>query len=146
MKNLGPEPLAKNFSSNYLCEQAQNKSVAVKSFIMDSKIVVGVGNIYATEALFLAGIHPAAAAKTLSPKQYEKLVTHIKLVLRQAIKKGGTTLKDFTNSNGKPGYFVNHLHAYGRAGLPCTRCHKPLSMLRIGQRSSVFCEKCQRLK
>ncbi len=108
-KKLGPEPLSKNFSEKYLWPQIQNKSVAVKSFIMNQQVVVGVGNIYAAEALFLAKIHPATPAKNLTPQDCRRLITAIKTILRRAIRKGGTTLKDFLNSAGKPGYFVQQL-------------------------------------
>lgn len=144
LAKLGPEPLTKDFSAKYLVRLAQNKIVAIKSFIMDSKIVVGVGNIYAAEALFLSKIDPAKPAKTLSQEQMERLVKAIKRILRQAIQQGGTTLKDFVNSEGKPGYFVNKLKVYGRDGLPCVTCHEPLSSMRIGQRNTVYCQHCQR--
>lgn len=142
--NLGPEPLDKQFNGNYLWQTAQTKSLPVKSYIMDGKVVVGVGNIYATEVLFMAGIKPTASAKSISLPQYNKLASIIKLVLRKAIKKGGTTLKDFVNSDGKPGYFVNELKAYGRAGLPCVQCGEKLYAISIGQRNTTYCENCQR--
>jgi formamidopyrimidine-DNA glycosylase len=110
---------------------------------MDNSIVVGIGNIYATESLFLAGINPMSATKFLSRKCISKLVKAIKEVISQAIRQGGTTLKDFTNSEGKPGYFVNKLKVYGRSGLPCLVCHAPLQMIRIGNRSTVYCQYCQ---
>jgi len=144
LKNLGPEPLNRVFTGKYLWERAQGRKVAIKSFIMDSKIVVGVGNIYATEALFNAGIHPALAAGKLSQTQYETLVHAIKAILRFAIKQGGTTLKDFLQSDGKPGYFKLHLKAYGRNGLPCLNCKKTLKEIKLGQRSSVYCPICQK--
>lgn len=143
LKNLGPEPLERNFSGQYLWQLARSRKLPIKSFIMDAKVVVGVGNIYANEALFLAGIHPLAPAASLSLAQYHELVATIKTVLRQAIKQGGTTLKDFYNSEGKPGYFATQLTVYGREGLPCLRCKTLLQSLRIAQRSTVYCPQCQ---
>jgi len=145
LKKLGPEPLHKDFSGKYLWQRAQNRKAPIKTFIINSQIVAGVGNIYAAEALFLAGIHPDTPAAILSLQQYNQLAKQIKSVLRQAIKRGGTTLKDFLNSNGEPGYFENQLKVYGRAGLPCKHCHSILKTMRIGQRASVFCEQCQQL-
>ena len=145
LKNLGPEPLEKTFSKKYLWEKAQARSVPIKSFIMDSKIVVGVGNIYATEALFLAKIHPLMPAKKITEQQADHLSKAIKDILRKAIKQGGTTLKDFVNSNGKPGYFSQSLKVYGRQELPCVNCSTPLQWQRINQRSTVFCNGCQQI-
>lgn len=144
LKHLGVEPLTKHFSGKYLLTCAQNRSVSVKTFIMDNKIVTGVGNIYATEALFEAGIHPIKSVKLLTIEQWNDLVAAIKKILRRAIKRGGTTLKDFMNSDGKPGYFSNQLKAYGRAKLPCVKCQRLLKLIKIGQRSTVYCEYCQR--
>jgi formamidopyrimidine-DNA glycosylase len=143
LKNLGPEPLDKIFTGNYLWSHAQNRKMAVKSFIMDNKIVVGVGNIYAAEALFLACINPKTPVNKISQGRYDQLTKAIKCILRQAIKRGGTTLKDFVNSEGKPGYFANQLNVYGRAGMPCIKCCTLLISIQIGQRSTVYCEKCQ---
>ncbi len=143
LKNLGPEPLNKTFSGKYLWKRAQGKKVAVKTFLMDNHIVVGVGNIYATESLFAAGIDPRISANTISEIRYQKLVSAVKTILRKAIKCGGTTLKDFVDSNGKPGYFRLQLKAYGREGLPCVVCKTPLKTVRLGQRNSVYCENCQ---
>jgi formamidopyrimidine-DNA glycosylase len=143
LKNLGPEPFDKVFTGKYLWSRAQHRKVMIKSFIMDNKTVVGVGNIYAAEALFLAGINPKTPANQISQERYDQLIKAIKFILRQAIKRGGTTLKDFVNSEGKPGYFANQLNVYGRAGLPCIKCHALLTSTQIGQRSTVYCEKCQ---
>jgi formamidopyrimidine-DNA glycosylase len=143
LAKLGPEPLTHHFSSSYLYKRAQARTVTIKSFIMDNKIVVGVGNIYANEALFLAGIHPTKPAKSLSKENMVKLVKAIKHILRQAIQQGGTTLKDFLSSEGKPGYFMNKLKVYGREGLPCLICHSTLLAMRIGQRTTVYCPQCQ---
>lgn len=143
LKHLGPEPLEKEFSNAYLHQIMQNKNTPIKSFIMDNKNVVGVGNIYATEALFLAKIHPKTPAKNISSQQSTLLVKIIKQILRLAIKKGGTTLKDFVNSKGNPGYFSQHLKVYGRAGEPCLECNLILDSFKIGQRSTVYCGNCQ---
>jgi formamidopyrimidine-DNA glycosylase len=143
LKSLGVEPLDCHFTSEYLLEKAERHRVAIKSFIMDSKVVVGVGNIYATEALFLANIHPATPACFLTEIQCERLVRSIKKILNSAIKQGGTTLKDFINSEGKPGYFSQKLKVYGRAGQACVKCAAELKFMKIGQRSTVFCLQCQ---
>lgn len=144
LKNLGVEPLSKKFSALYLLSQTQNKKVSIKSLIMNSKIVTGIGNIYAAEALFEAGIHPETPAKSLTKEHLHLLVKSIKNILKRAIKKGGTTLKDFSDSSGKPGYFSHQLKVYGRAGLSCTKCHTTLQTLKIGQRSTVYCKNCQK--
>ncbi|MBV8802747.1 MAG: bifunctional DNA-formamidopyrimidine glycosylase/DNA-(apurinic or apyrimidinic site) lyase [Gammaproteobacteria bacterium] len=143
LKDLGVEPLSKNFSASYLFSQAQNKTTAIKSLIMNSNIVTGIGNIYAAEALFKAGIHPETSAKSLSIERLQLLVKAIKKILRHAIKKGGTTLKDFSDSDGKPGYFSHQLKVYGREGLACIKCHSTLQSIKIGQRSTVYCKRCQ---
>jgi formamidopyrimidine-DNA glycosylase len=145
LNSLGPEPLAHLFDGAYLKKAALKRQVAIKPFIMNSKIVTGIGNIYAAEALFLAKIHPLTEARHLSQQQCDQLVKSIKEVLQSAISQGGTTLKDFVNSDGKPGYFSQKLHVYGRANLPCTACGSPLQSSQLGQRSTVFCECCQRL-
>lgn len=144
LKNLGPEPLSKEFSGRYLWQRAQKKQTNIKSFIMNNKIVVGVGNIYAAEALFLAKLHPQRAVNTMTQDQFEQLAKAIKVILRQSIKKGGTTLKDFVDSNGQPGYFSQSLKVYGRVGLACEVCGTKLQSARLGQRSTVFCVKCQK--
>lgn len=146
LKNLGPEPLSAKFSGNFLFQKTRNSKIAAKKFLMDSKNVVGVGNIYAAEALFLAGIHPELSVNQLTLVQCNKLVTAIKKVLKMAIKKGGTTLKDFSNSNGEPGYFSLKLKVYGRQKLPCFKCKTILENRRLGQRATVFCPKCQAFK
>jgi formamidopyrimidine-DNA glycosylase len=144
LKNLGVEPLSRQFSALYLKQQLANKQLPIKSAIMDQRIVVGVGNIYATEALFKARINPLRSAKTLLLSDLKRLVHAIKTILRCAITQGGSSLKDFLNSEGKPGYFTQHLKVYGRGGLPCLKCQSILQHLRIGQRSSVYCQQCQR--
>lgn len=145
LAKLGPEPLSAAFNADYLAEQRRNKTVAVKNFIMNNAVVVGVGNIYACESLFQAGIHPSLAAQNLTPKQCERLVSVIKSVLNQAIIQGGTTLKDFIQPDGKPGYFAQVLQVYGRKGEACHDCGTPIEAKIIGQRNSFFCPKCQRL-
>lgn len=145
LATLGIEPLSDDFNTDYLFKKAASHKIAIKNFIMNSKVVVGVGNIYATEALFRARIHPEQAANALTRKQLQQLVSAIKFILKQAIEKGGTTLKDFTQSDGSPGYFSMELKAYGKAGKPCPRCHKTLCGIRLGQRSTVYCTHCQRI-
>jgi len=144
LKNLGVEPLTDAFTGQYLWRRAQGRKVAIKTLLMDSHIVTGIGNIYASEILFASGIHPATPANTLSLSRLNKLVSCTKLILNRAIEQGGTTLKDFFNSDGKPGYFSVYLQAYGRSGLPCITCQTPLTLMKIGQRSTVYCKKCQR--
>jgi formamidopyrimidine-DNA glycosylase len=142
--NLGPEPLEETFSTDYLFARSRGKKVSIKLLIMNSHIVVGVGNIYANEALFLSGIRPDRAAGSVSKARYQKLVTAIKHILAQAIASGGTTLKDFIRENGQPGYFKQSLAVYGRAGEDCLNCERPLKEVRLGQRTTVFCTRCQR--
>lgn len=142
--SLGPEPLSKEFTGAYLFQEAQNRKIAVKLFIMDSHNIVGVGNIYANEALFLAGINPAQPVNKISLQKYQLLAQSIKKVLSAAIKSGGTTLRNFFGSEGKPGYFKQKLYVYGRAGEKCKKCESILKEIRLGQRSTVFCPKCQR--
>ena len=142
--NLGPEPLDEGFDGMHLFLASRKRSVSVKSFIMNSKIVVGVGNIYANEALFLAGINPKISVSRISLKRYEKLACSIQRVLEEAINAGGTTLRDFTGGDGSPGYFRQSLNVYGRGGEKCKSCRKPLCEIRLAQRSTVYCKKCQR--
>ena len=144
LSHLGPEPLSEDFNGALLYRQSRHKKQAIKNFIMDSTVVVGIGNIYANEALFASGIHPARAAGKISQKRYRQLCAEIKRVLAQAIEQGGTTLKDFIGGDGKPGYFKQELLVYGRKGLPCPQCGKPLKEIRLGNRSTVFCSHCQR--
>lgn len=141
---LGPEPLTDAFDGDWLYQQARTRRVAVKSLIMNGRIVAGVGNIYASEALFMAGIHPARAAGRISLKRYRGLATAIKKVLADAIEAGGTTLRDFVNGSGEPGYFAQRLLVYGRAGEACARCGAPIRERVLGQRASYYCPRCQR--
>ncbi|MGD9699507.1 MULTISPECIES: bifunctional DNA-formamidopyrimidine glycosylase/DNA-(apurinic or apyrimidinic site) lyase [unclassified Acinetobacter] len=143
---LGPEPLSEAFSAEYLFDKFKKKNVAAKVAIMDNHMVVGVGNIYATESLFNLGIHPAQPASSLSFQQIEQLVIEIKRILKQAIDLGGSTLRDYTNAMGENGYFQQTLLAYGRAGEMCVNCETTLENLKLGQRASVFCPECQPLK
>jgi formamidopyrimidine-DNA glycosylase len=144
LASLGPEPLSERFTGEHLRHRSRGRKGAVKNFIMDGKIVVGVGNIYASEALFMAGIHPARAAGRISAQRYEALAAAIRDVLARAIRHGGTTLRDFLNSEGNPGYFAQELLVYEREGLPCFQCGAPIRRKVIGQRSSYFCVRCQR--
>ena len=144
IQHLGPEPLAAEFSAEYLLTRSRKRSQAIKTFLMDSKIVVGVGNIYANESLFLSGIHPLKPAGKLTKKQGEILVKNIKLVLSRAIARGGTTLRDFVGGDGKPGYFAQELNVYGRGGQPCKYCLKPPTEKPVAQRTTVYCVNCQK--
>ncbi|KTD75689.1 bifunctional DNA-formamidopyrimidine glycosylase/DNA-(apurinic or apyrimidinic site) lyase [Legionella waltersii] len=143
LTHLGPEPLSQDFNSDYLMQKIQKKSKPIKAFIMDSQIVVGVGNIYASESLFLAKIHPATPAKNLNQEMADLLVSQIKTVLEQAIQRGGTTLRDFYGSDGKPGYFYLSLNVYGRKNKSCYQCNTPIDSITIGGRQSAFCPSCQ---
>jgi len=143
LAHLGPEPLTEAFSADYLHEKCKNKKLAIKPWLMDNKLVVGVGNIYASESLFDAGIHPDRAANSLSVLEAQRLVDAIKRVLARAIEQGGTTLRDFLQSDGKPGYFAQQLQVYGRAAEPCNRCGCMIESKKHGQRSSFFCSHCQ---
>ncbi len=144
LKNLGPEPLEADFDGAHLYHASRGRRVAVKSFLMDGKVVVGVGNIYANEALFMAGIHPRRPAGRISLARYELLADRVRSVLAEAIAQGGTTLRDFLNSEGKPGYFQQSLRVYGREGEACVNCSAPLQMEVLGQRATYFCPRCQR--
>lgn len=143
LAHLGIEPLDKAFNGDYLLQKAHKHRKAVKTFIMDQRIVVGVGNIYANEALFLAKIHPQLTCNALTQDHCNKLVAAIKKILKAAIKQGGTTLKDFRQSDGKPGYFSQNLAIYNKEGLACRQCQHAIKALRISQRSTYFCPNCQ---
>lgn len=146
LDSLGPEPLSDNFSANYLFEKLKNKQVAIKVALMDNHVVVGVGNIYATECLFNTGIHPAQRANSLSQAQVTALVAEIKKVLAHAIQLGGSTLRDYSNASGENGYFQQTLLAYGRVGEMCVNCETPIENIKLGQRASAFCPQCQPFK
>lgn len=145
LAKLGPEPLTDEFNCEYLGDKAKNKKVVVKQFIMNNAIVVGVGNIYASEALFSSKINPKTPTGQLTHDQLFVLVNEIKKVLTKAIEQGGTTLKDFNQVDGKPGYFAQELNVYGRAGKECLVCHSLIQEEKIGQRNSFWCDKCQAL-
>lgn len=144
LRHLGPEPLSEEFSGDYLHRKSQGRKQPIKTLLMDGRVVVGVGNIYANEALFMAGIRPTRAAGAISKARVRVLVDAVKEVLAKAIAQGGTTLKDFVGGDGKPGYFKQELLVYGRAGLPCVRCQTPLREIRLAQRTTVYCSECQR--
>ena len=144
LAHLGPEPLGYDFNADYLYRKSRGRKQAVKTFIMDSRIVVGIGNIYASEALYLSDILPRKAAGRLSKARCEILVQAIKAVLQKAIAAGGTTIRDFASGKGQPGYFSLELKVYDRAGEACERCGSPIKQLRIGQRSTFYCSKCQK--
>ena len=140
---LGPEPLETEFDADYLFARSRNRRPNIKAFIMDSHVVVGVGNIYANEALFMAGIDPRRAAGEITLEQYQVLVPHIKAVLTRAIEQGGTTLRDFVREDGQSGYFQIELQVYGRSGEHCNQCGTLLTQIRQNQRSTWFCSYCQ---
>ncbi|GLS92670.1 formamidopyrimidine-DNA glycosylase [Psychromonas marina] len=144
LSHLGPEPLSEEFTGKHLFELAGKRKIPIKQFIMDQKVVTGVGNIYATEALFIAGISPIRAAGNVSLKRYQLLTSAIKEILVEAIKQGGTTLKDFVGGDGKPGYFQQTLHIYGKTGGNCPKCKSGLKSLKLAARNSVYCPKCQK--
>jgi len=143
LSHLAPEPLSTAFSIDYLRPLAQGRRTTIKAFIMNSKFVVGVGNIYANEALFLSGIHPKRIAGELNEQQLDTLINIIKEVLNKAIDAGGTTLKDFRNSDGKPGYFAQQLNVYGRENEACSQCGSEIQHYKEAQRATYFCPQCQ---
>lgn len=143
LKRLGPEPLSPDFHGERLYTLSRGRRMAVKPFLMDNAVVVGVGNIYASEALYLAGIDPRRAAGRISCERYDRLVEAIREVLAAAISQGGTTLRDFVSGVGEPGYFAQRLNVYGRAGQVCRRCGGELRLTTLGQRASVYCASCQ---
>lgn len=144
LQALGPEPLSDAFDGDYLFERSRGRKAPVKTFLMDQRIVVGVGNIYAAESLFRAGISPLRAAGKVSRERYQALAQAAKDILAYAITRGGTTLRDFISPDGAPGYFEQELSAYGRGGQPCPNCGRALKFASIGQRASVWCGHCQR--
>ncbi len=143
LAHLGPEPLSLEFNAQYLYKKAANKKLAIKQFLMNQEVVVGVGNIYAQEALFKARIHPQRPSNQVSVHEFEEIIHAIKSVLNEAIKQGGTTLKDFRNSDGKPGYFAQSLAIYGREATPCITCNTLIKRIIQAGRSTAYCSTCQ---
>jgi formamidopyrimidine-DNA glycosylase len=141
--DLGPEPLSDAFDGAYLWQKARGRRIAIKQFIMTGSVVVGVGNIYASEVLFGAGIHPRRRADRVSAARMVLLAASIKSVLQSAIEAGGTTLRDFYGGDGEPGHFKQELSVYDRDGKPCRRCKQPVSSIVLGQRSTFYCKRCQ---
>jgi len=144
LQGLGPEPLSDAFDGDYLFALSRGRRAPVKTFLMDQAVVVGVGNIYAAESLFRAGISPLRAAGKVSRERYVALAAAVKDILAYAITRGGTTLRDFLNPDGAPGYFEQELSAYGRGGEACPRCGRAMKQATIGQRTTVWCGYCQR--
>lgn len=143
LNKLGPEPFEEQFNGAHLFKTSRNKKVPVKNFIMDNHVVVGAGNIYANEALFISGIRPGKAAGRLTKKECNLLASNIIDVLSASIEMGGTTLRDFVGGDGKPGYFQQTLRVYGRNDLPCVQCGTTIKLIRLGQRSTFYCPQCQ---
>jgi len=141
---LGPEPLSNEFNGGYLFRKSRKKSTALKTFLMDNTVVVGVGNIYANEVLFQCGLHPLKIAGRLTRNQCDRIAEAVKIELTRAIKQGGTSLKDFVQPDGRPGYFAQSLQVYGHKGEPCVKCGTKIESLVIGQRNSYFCPHCQK--
>lgn len=144
LTGIGPEPFSSLFTGDYLWKRSRGKKMPIKSYIMDGKIVAGVGNIYAAEVLFQTRLRPQTPAGKVSKAQYDHIVSAIQTILKAAIKKGGTTLKDFMKPSGTPGYFSIALQVYGQEGKPCPRCRKKLKAAKIGQRNTVYCPGCQK--
>jgi len=143
---LGVEPLSNDFSGDYLRDILKSRKTSIKQAIMDNHVVVGVGNIYASESLFRCKIHPQQRANNLKPKQYQTLVQHIKTVLAEAIEAGGSTISDFVKADGKPGYFAHRFQVYGREGKACFTCKTSIEKMVLGGRASFFCPQCQKVK
>ncbi|MAF84838.1 MAG: bifunctional DNA-formamidopyrimidine glycosylase/DNA-(apurinic or apyrimidinic site) lyase [Gammaproteobacteria bacterium] len=144
LTRLGPEPLSSAFTGHYLHTVSKGRRIAIKPHLMNAAIVVGVGNIYASESLFRAGIHPKRAAGRISLERMMHLTEAVKLVLQESIHHGGTTLRDFYNGEGKPGYFSNELNVYDRQDEACIKCRQPIRQITLGQRSTFYCPNCQR--
>ncbi len=143
LAGLGPEPLGAEFNAGYVAAMAKGRKVAVKQFLMDQRVVVGVGNIYASEALFRAGIHPGRAAGRIAERRLAALVEAVRATLAEAIEQGGTTLRDYVDPAGQPGYFRQQLFVYERAGRPCRQCDRPVRRFVQGQRATYYCRVCQ---
>ncbi|MFQ3229208.1 bifunctional DNA-formamidopyrimidine glycosylase/DNA-(apurinic or apyrimidinic site) lyase [Reinekea sp.] len=143
IEKLGPEPLTDAFNFDYFYPLTRKRKTKIKTFVMDAHVVVGVGNIYANEALFMSGIHPHKLVGKITKAETTLLIENIKKVLAHAIEQGGTTLKDFVGGDGKPGYFAQSLNVYGRTGLPCFTCETPIKELRTNNRGTFYCSVCQ---
>lgn len=143
LNKLGPEPFSRQFNSRYLHNLAKKRTLPIKSLLMDNQVVVGVGNIYANESLFAASIHPLRPANQVSLPEMQKLCQTTRQILRRAIASGGSTLKDFYQADGKPGYFSQQFKVYDRKGLPCMRCKTVIESIKVGQRTTYFCLNCQ---
>ncbi len=143
LASLGPEPLSDEFDATLLHAASRKRLVPIKVLIMNASVVVGVGNIYASESLYMAGIRPGRAARRMTRAESERLVEAIKTILARSIEQGGTTLRDFVGSDGSPGYFAQQLLVYGRGGEPCKQCGHPISQRVIAQRSTFWCSRCQ---
>lgn len=144
LAGLGPEPFSPEFYAGYLYQLSRGRKAAVKTFLMDAHVVVGVGNIYASEALFRAGIAPSCPAGRITKAAFNRLVQSVREILDAAIAAGGTTIRDFSDSQGRPGYFAQELRVYGRAGQACTACGTLIKQVRLGQRSTYYCPVCQK--
>jgi formamidopyrimidine-DNA glycosylase len=144
LSNIGPEPFGQKFTPLYLFQLAAEKNRALKNFLMDSRVVAGIGNIYACEILFHADLNPGKKVSTLSLNEWEKIVASTRHVLMKAIDCGGTTISDFVNESGRSGYFQHELQAYGRKGRPCNTCSTPIAKITMAGRSTFFCPKCQK--
>ena len=144
MATMGPEPFSGDFHGEYLFDRSRGKRSAVKTFPMDGGVVVGAGNIYAAESLFRAGIRPTRPAGKVTRLEYARLAERVREVLAAAVEQGGTTLRDFAGANGESGYFQQDLYVYGREGQPCRVCATPIKLLRLGNRQSCYCPRCQR--
>jgi formamidopyrimidine-DNA glycosylase len=144
LRALGPEPLGTEFDGDYLYGMSRGRRLAARDFLLNTRVVAGIGNIYANEALFHAGIRPSRAAGRVARGGYARLVQAIRTTLERAIRAGGTTLRDFQNADGLPGYFQQTLNVYGRAGAPCRRCGSAIRAIKLGQRSAFYCPHCQK--
>jgi formamidopyrimidine-DNA glycosylase len=144
LAEIGPEPLGKDLTPEYLLRLAAGKKRPLKNFLMDSRVIAGIGNIYACEILFHAGLNPLKMISRVTPKEWEKIVASSRHILRKAIQCGGTTISDFVNASGKSGYFQLELQTYGRQGHPCSSCATPIAKKTMAGRSTFFCPKCQK--
>jgi formamidopyrimidine-DNA glycosylase len=144
LRGLGPEPLERKFTADWLYARTRGRTAPIKSVLMDNRMVCGVGNIYANESLFRAGIHPASHAERISHERYQRLVEGVRVTLRAAIRAGGSSLRDFVHADGSSGYFQQHYLVYGREGEKCKTCGASIKSVRIGQRSAFYCPRCQR--